>query len=300
VKAPTLLIVGGRDQAVFRFNEEAYRQLACPRELAVIPGATHLFPEPGALEQAARLALGWFTRYLAPPPEAVRAFRDREDAAHQLTERLRGRALHDPLVLAIPRGGVVLGAALAEALGADLDVVLARKLRAPSQPELAIGAVSEAGEVCLDHQAAALVGAGTDYLAEERRYQLGEIARRSQLVRQALPAAPVRGRSVIVTDDGIATGATMLAPLQAVRAQAPLEVIVAAPVASPDRLRELAPWCDAIVCPLQPDDFRSIGQFYDDFRPVEEARMLEILGRFAPAGAAGARLPAKTTPRPGD
>ncbi|MFN4261157.1 MAG: phosphoribosyltransferase [Gemmataceae bacterium] len=212
-------------------------------------------------------------------------FRDREDAALQLAERLRGRPLREPLVLAIPRGGVVIGAILARALEADLDVILARKLRAPGQPELAIGAISETGDLFLNIDVADASEELDDYLDKERRFQLAEIARRRQLFRGVRPAAPIAGRSVILTDDGIATGSTMIAALKVVKAQGAGEIIVAVPVASPDRLREVRRWCDDVVCLLVPEWFWAIGQFYEDFSQVEDAEVVELLRRFAPAEA---------------
>jgi predicted phosphoribosyltransferase len=223
----------------------------------------------------------------------IRKFRDREDAARQLAQRLKGRELHDPLVLAIPRGGVVTGAVLARELGADLDVVLSRKLRAPMQPELAVGAITEDGQVYLNHHAAEFLGILEDYLAEERRHQLAEIARRKELFRGVRPQAPVAGRSVIVTDDGIATGSTMIAALQAVKTRQPREVIVAVPVASPDRLAEVRRWCDEVVCLLAPEEFWAIGQFYEDFTQVEDVEVIQLLREFAvaapPVGSAALR-----------
>jgi predicted phosphoribosyltransferase len=204
-------------------------------------------------------------------------FRNRADAGRRLAARLRGRALHDPLVLAIPRGGVVTGAALTQELGAELDVILARKLRAPGQPELAVGAVAEDGRVHLSPFARDFLGLPLSYLAGERRHQLAEIARRQKLFRGVRPRAPVAGRSVIVTDDGIATGSTMLAALRTLRAQEPREVLVAVPVASPDRLEEVRRWCDDVVCLLRPEDFRAIGQFYQDFAQVEDGQVVELL-----------------------
>lgn len=214
-------------------------------------------------------------------------FRDREDAARKLAERLRGRELHDPLVLAIPRGGVVTGAVLARELGADLDVVLSRKLRAPMQPELALGAVSEDGRVYVNPEAQEYLALDEAYLAEERRRQLAEIARRKKLFRDVKPQVPVTGRTVIVTDDGIATGATMIAALQVVRSQNPREVIVAVPVASPDRLEEVSHWCDDVVCLLAPRAFWAIGQFYDDFTQVEDEQVVELLRSFVPVSEVG-------------
>ena len=210
-------------------------------------------------------------------------FRNREEAARQLAAELKGRELYDPLVLAIPRGGVVTGAVLARELGADLDVVLSRKLRAPGQPELAIGAISEDGRVYLNHHAQAFLDLLEDYLEEERRHQLAEIARRKKLFRAVRPQAPISGRSVIVTDDGIATGSTMIAALQAVKTQKPREVIVAVPVASPDRLEEVRRWCDDVVCLLRPEEFWAIGQFYEDFTQVEDEQALQLLRPYAPA-----------------
>jgi putative phosphoribosyl transferase len=212
-------------------------------------------------------------------------FRNREDAARQLAARLRERPLRRPLVLGIPRGGVVLGAVLARELGADLDVVLARKLRAPGQPELALGAVAEDGSVFINPLAQRYPGATPEYLEEERQWQSDEIARRSALFRSVRPRAPVADRSVIVTDDGLATGATMLAALQSLASAAgerPQEVIVAVPVAAPGRVEAVAPWCDEVVCLLSPEDFRAVGEFYRDFRTVEDEEVLELLRAAAP------------------
>jgi predicted phosphoribosyltransferase len=209
-------------------------------------------------------------------------FRNREDAARQLAQRLKGRELHDPVVLAIPRGGVVTGAVLARELGAQLDVVLSRKLRAPEQPELALGAISEDGRLYLNEygrQVQELIG---NYLVRERRLQHAEIARRKKLFRDVCPQAPITGRSVIVTDDGIATGSTMIAALPTVRTQNPRELIVAVPVASPDRLEEVRRWCDDVVCLLTPERFGAIGQFYKDFTQVEDEEVVQLLREFAP------------------
>ena len=208
-------------------------------------------------------------------------FENRENAAHLLAEALMKRKLHFPVVLAIPRGGVVTGAVLARDLGADLDVVLSRKLRAPGQPEYAIGAISEDGKIYLNTQAMGLPDMKEGYLAEERQCQLGEIARRKKLFRAVLPQAHLEGRTVIVTDDGIATGSTMIAALQSIAAQKPLEIIVAIPVAPPDRIRETGRWCDEVICLYSPDDFWSVGQFYRNFEQVEDDDVIRILRDFS-------------------
>jgi putative phosphoribosyl transferase len=217
-------------------------------------------------------------------------FRDREQAGRKLAARLRERSFRDPLVLGIPRGGVVTGAALADGLGAELDIVLARKLRAPGQPELAVGAVSETGEVYLNREIVEALGDLDDFLEAERRYQMAEIERRKKLFRSVKPAATVRGRSVIVTDDGIATGSTMIAALKVARAQEPYELIVAVPVASPDRLVEIRRLADEVVCLLAPESFWAIGQFYEDFTQVADEEVVEILKKHrVPADVAGAQ-----------
>lgn len=209
-------------------------------------------------------------------------FRNREDGARRLAQELKTRKLYHPLVLAIPRGGVVTGAVLAEILGAELDVVLSRKLRAPGNPELALGAVCEDGQVYLTADACAAYGLTPDDLADERRRQLEEIERRKQLFRAVRPKATIRGRSVIVTDDGIATGSTMLAALHTVKAEQPRELIVAVPVAPPDRLAEIRRWCDEVICLLSPATFWAVGQFYEDFSAVEDAKVVQILRATAP------------------
>lgn len=206
-----------------------------------------------------------------------RVFVDRAEAGRLLARELRGRFAERPVVLAIPRGGVEVGFALAEELAADLDVVLSRKLRAPYQPELALGAVSEDGEVYLVEGWDTVAGATADAIAQERGLQLREIFRRRALIRAVRPAVPLGGRHVIVTDDGIATGATMIAALRTVRGMQAADVTVAVPVAPPDRLAEIRPLCDEIVCLHVPDAFLAVGQFYRSFDQVEDERVVALL-----------------------
>lgn len=204
-------------------------------------------------------------------------FRNREDAALQLAKRLQARKLKDPVVLGIPRGGVVTAAILARELGAELDIVLSRKLRAPHQPELAIGAIGEDGEVYLNSFAREAAGVTETYIREERDHQIAEIARRSKLFRAVKPPADVTERSVIVTDDGIATGSTLLAALHVLSAQKPHEIIVAVPVAPPETLERFRPQCSYLECLLTPSDFEAIGQFYEDFQQVEDEEVIRLL-----------------------
>jgi predicted phosphoribosyltransferase len=210
-------------------------------------------------------------------------FRDREDAAKQLAREIKNRHLHAPLVLAIPRGGVVTGAVLAQELGADLDLALASKIRAPGQPELPIGAISEDGHSYLNPETRDLLDVPEDYLVEECRHQMNDIARRRAVLGRGQPHRPPRGRSVIVTDDGIATGSTMIAVLDTVRLQQPRELIVAVPVASLDRLPAVRKCCDEIICLMAPNDFWAIGQYHENFMPVEDDEVVRLLDTSAAA-----------------
>ena len=207
----------------------------------------------------------------------IQVFRDRSDAGQRLGQQLKGRKLHSPLVLGIPRGGVVTGFALAREISSELDVVLSRKLRAPYQPEYAIGAVSENGEVTLNPAAADLTGVTEEYLNEEVSHQLREIARRKKMFRAIRPLAPIAGRSVIVTDDGVATGSTMIAALQSAREQEPHELIAAVPVAAPDRLEQIKAQCNEAICLLVPENFYAVGQFYEVFQEVDDEEVVRLL-----------------------
>ncbi|HTO91778.1 MAG TPA: phosphoribosyltransferase family protein [Candidatus Sulfotelmatobacter sp.] len=221
-------------------------------------------------------------------------FENREDAGHRLADRLRGLPVTNPLVLAIPRGGIEIALPIARRLPAELDIVLARKLRAPNQPELALGAISETGEVYLDPRAEGLIEASERYVDEERRRQMSEIERRRRLFRQVRPQARVADRTVIVTDDGIATGSTMIAALRAVRAGGAGEVVMAVPVAARERLEEIRPLCERVVCLIEADFLWAIGQFYREFEQVSDERVLEVLREFAsprPASGPPARGP---------
>ena len=204
-------------------------------------------------------------------------FRNREDAALKLAERLKHRAWHNPVVLGVPRGGVVIGAVLAQELGANLDVILARKLPAPGQPELALGAIGEDGEVYLDSLAMAWFADVEEYIAAETQRQMAEIVRRQEQFRGGRPPMPVAGRSVIVTDDGIATGSTMIAALQVLKAKQPYQVVVAVPVGARSAWARSRQHCDELICLLAPSSFRAVGQFYANFTQVEDDQVLALL-----------------------
>lgn len=215
-------------------------------------------------------------------------FRNREDAGRRLAQKLAWRPLTHPVVLAIPRGGVVVGAMLARGLAADLDVILSRKLRDPDHLELALGAVTEDGRVVLNEYGHRHLEFAPQDIERERVNQLDEIARRREMVRAIKPQERLEGRSVIVTDDGIATGSTLIAALETVREQRPREIIVAAPVAAPERLRPIQRLADEVICLLKPVRFGAVSQFYDDFRPVSDETVMSLLRELS-RGPTGAR-----------
>ncbi|MBE0473573.1 phosphoribosyltransferase [Rhodoferax sp.] len=203
-------------------------------------------------------------------------FRDRLDAAHQLADRLRSYRGKHALILAIPRGAVPMAKVIADALGGELDVVLVRKLRAPQQPELAIGSVDESGWTYLADYARAY-GASADYIEAEKREQLATLRQRRAQCTPIRPPISPAGRIVIVIDDGLATGATMISALHGLRAMKPAKLICAVPVAPPDTLAKVADLADEVVCLEAPDFFQAVGQFYRYFPQVDDDEVIEIL-----------------------
>lgn len=208
-------------------------------------------------------------------------FRDRIEAGRLLAGELEKLHLKKAVVLGIPRGGVVIAGELAAILNADLDVVLSRKLSAARNLELAIGAVGEDGKLFLNETLASELGEEKVYIEHEKTRQSAVIKRRIEQYRQILPKVSLKDRCVIVTDDGIATGATMRAALWIARGEHPQRLLVALPVGPPDTLQGLAQDVDDIVCLRAPSVFAAIGQFYLDFSQVEDEEVLEILRREA-------------------
>lgn len=204
-------------------------------------------------------------------------FADRRDAAERLSKALQAYRGRRPLILAIPRGAIPMGKLLAERLGGELDVVLVRKLRAPGSPEFAIGSIDESGWAYLAPHAHA-AGASDHYIEEEKRYQTGVLKDRRARYTPGRAAIDPAGRVAIVVDDGLATGATMIAALHAVRARKPEVLVCAVPVASPDSLELVRPFADEVVCLYAPEDFYAVGQFYRSFGQVEDDEAIRLLG----------------------
>lgn len=203
-------------------------------------------------------------------------FADRIDAAERLSKALQAYSGRHPLVLAIPRGALPMGRVLAQRLGGELDAVLVRKLRAPGSPEFAIGSIDESGWVYLAAHAHA-AGATDAYIAQEKKAQLDVLKERRARYTPGRPAIDPAGRIAIVVDDGLATGATMIAALHAVRAQRPARLVCAVPVAAPDSIELVRPFADEVVCLHTPEDFYAVGQFYRSFEQVSDEEAIECL-----------------------
>jgi predicted phosphoribosyltransferase len=208
-------------------------------------------------------------------------FKDRKDAGLQLAGKLGAFAgQENVLVLALPRGGVVTGVEVARRLKASLDVLIVRKIGHPWQPELAAGAVSETGTVVYNEDVVSSLGVTKEYLRAEVARQKEEIARRIQLYRGGQKIAKLTGKTVILVDDGVATGATMKAAIETLKKEKIEKLIVAVPVAPPSTAAELRSMVDIFVCLEIPEDFMAVGSYFGDFTQVTDLDVVKLLEDF--------------------
>jgi predicted phosphoribosyltransferase len=205
-------------------------------------------------------------------------FQDRQDAGRQLALKLR-RYADDPsvLVLALPRGGVPVAHEVAAALHVPWDIFLVRKLGVPDQPELAMGAIASGGIRVLNEEVVRLLGIPEEVIDQVAAEEQEELQRREQAYRDGRPPPPIKGRSVILVDDGLATGSSMRAAVEALRQQRPRAIVVAVPVAAPATCEEFKAEVDDIVCAVTPEPFRAVGLWYQDFSQVTDEEMQELL-----------------------
>jgi predicted phosphoribosyltransferase len=209
-------------------------------------------------------------------------FQDRAEAGRQLAERIRvDRVItdRDVIVLALPRGGVPVGFEIARELGADLDVFLVRKLGVPGHEELAMGAIASGGVRVLNESLVEYLGISSSTIHRISAREQQEIDKREHLYRNGCPARPIAGRTAILVDDGLATGATMLAAVKAVRAQQPNRIIVAVPVASREACDQFASEVDDVICAATPEPFYAVGAWYEDFSQTSDREVRELLAR---------------------
>lgn len=246
-------------------------------------GAVARFPGPewGGDREARRGRVGlpgprFAGRFPVSPYPAD--FEDRVEAGARLAEELSQRSWRNPVVLGIPRGGVVVAAAVADALRAPLDAILVRKLGVPEQPELALGAIGESGDPVLNRSVVAATGLTPQELAAMATQERLALGRSAAHLRVACPMLPLQQRTAIIVDDGIATGATAAAACQVARGQTVLGVVVATPVAAPSAVADLRTQADEIVCLLTPEPFLAVGAHYHDFSPTSD-QLVESLIR---------------------
>lgn len=208
-------------------------------------------------------------------------FRDRGEAADKLAAALDAWRGSNPLVLGIPRGAVPMARAIAVRLRGEADAVLVRKLRAPGNPEYAIGSIDESGWAYLTPYAEA-AGATPSYIEAEKAHQLATIRQRRAVYTDHRAAHDPAGRVVIAVDDGLATGSTMIAALHALRARNPSRLICAVPVAPPETIERVRPYADELICLHTPEDFHAVGQFYRDFPQVDDEEVIKALTSTSP------------------
>lgn len=207
-------------------------------------------------------------------------FQDRREAGRMLARELESFAGRDDvIVLGIPRGGVVVAREVAETLNAPLDIYITRKIGAPHNPELAIGAVASDGTLILDDQLAKRLGVSQDFVDDESERQKREIERRTTEYRGQIPAPKLENKVVIVVDDGVATGATTLATIRAIRAQEPSELILAVPVGPRDTIERLKQEVDQMFCLHTPEIFWAVGAFYNVFDQTADEEVKALLQR---------------------
>ncbi len=222
----------------------------------------------------------------APGEDAFMQFSDRRDAGRRLAAQLAPLADEQPLVIALPRGGVPVGYEVAEALGAPLEILAVRKIGAPGNPEFGVGAIAEDGSAVLDPQMARRVGMTQQALDETVERETGELRRRVEMYRDGRTPIDVRGRTVIVVDDGLATGLTDLAAVRALRARGAARIVVAVPVGARESVALVGEEADEIICHTIPHELLGVGRWYGDFAPVSDAEVLALLA------AASGRVPA--------
>jgi putative phosphoribosyl transferase len=299
--APTLLIVGGNDLAVLAANKRILNDLkhAEAKELVIIPEAGHIFEEQDKMQVVAKVAVDWFECFLLRTgkkfenkynTEASRflsgfkikdmlqlKFNDRVAAGKMLAALLGKYKNGNPIVIGIPRGGVIVADAIARKLSADFDIVVPRRLRAPNNSEDALGAIMQDGSVYLDRNLVRLLDVSEEYIEAEKLEQRKEIDRRLSLYRPGPKEYEVKDKTAIVVDDGAATGSTLIAAARWLRKQQPKRLVIALPVAPKKVAEVLKHEADYVEFVKIAGNFRSVSNFYIDYSPITDEQVLKLI-----------------------
>lgn len=285
VQIPVLIVQGDADP-IMKESLVLYEHLAGEKKLALVKGADHLYSKEEHLKEAREVIARWLAKKLGAENPGFRIFKDRKEGGVQLASRLKDYKDREGVqVLALPRGGVVTGDEVASYLSCPLDVIIIRKLGFPGQPELAIGAVSETGAVVLNQSIISTYEVSEEYIQDEISRQKSVIERRVDLYRKEKGIPDLRGKTIILLDDGAATGATMKAAISTLKAENIERLVAALPVVPPETAEELRQMVDEFICLETPDDFMAVGSYYQDFAQVTDDEVVEILERSKKAQA---------------
>lgn len=285
VRAPTLFIAGGDDDSRDEIDRQVVEQMTTCTQLAIIPGATQTFEEPGAIEEVITLACEWLIDHfaqVAAEPVAKRGtwgrqFRDRHSAGERLAQLLQRYEGQDAVVCGLLRGGVVIADEIAKDLELPLDVWLVRKIGMPIQPELGMGALAEGAALVLDSTNIRWSGATPEDLRAIVHAKAEEIRRRAKFYRDGHDALDVHGKTVILVDEGVATAGALRAAVRGARKRGAARVVVAAPVIAAEALHVLQREADEVVCLATPRHLIAVGAWYQDFRKPGPQDVIEIL-----------------------
>lgn len=273
-----VMIVQGDEDPILRESRILYENLAGKKKFVLIKGADHLYSKEEHLKEAREEITRWFAGELSEDKTDSGIFKDRRDAGCALAHRLKKyKDREGVMVLALPRGGVVTGDEIASYLNCPLDIIIIRKLGFPGQQELAIGAVSETGAVVLNETVISSGGVSGQYINSEITRQKAEIKRRVNLYRKGHGIPELKGKTIILVDDGVATGATMKAAISTLSTEGISKLIVALPVAPPETADELRRMADEFICLETPSYFMAVGAFYQDFTQVTDEEVVKIL-----------------------
>ena len=278
VDIPVMIVQGDADPIMS--ESLLYENLAGGKKLVLIKGSDHLYSKEEHLKEVSEAIVQWFVEELSSEDPDLGIYKDRRDAGLELAYSLKDyKDREGVIVLALPRGGVVTGYEIASYLKCPLDIIIIRKLGFPGEPELAIGAVSETGAVVLNESIISSGGVSEEYIENEISSKKAEIERRVNLYRKGRGIPDLKGKIIILVDDGVATGATMKAAISTLKMEGIAHLVAALPVAPPETAGELRHMVDEFICLETPYYFRAVGAFYQDFIQVSDEEVAEILER---------------------